>query len=641
LAARAALLELPLASTPPVQLERATLEFLRKHPPFNELDAAALRLVAGAAKLGYYAQGALVVGPGTGVVNTLFIVQRGVVRSRPGEARDDEITFEYGAGEMFPLNALLGARATTGLYEAAEDVFCYELGRETVEQLIASSPAFQHYCTRHMDSLLQQARAALRHSYSAETLSDRPLMRPLSSAIKRPPVTCPVDAPLRTALETMQRQRISSVVAVDAAGAPKGIFTERDLVRHTVEGRVDPARPISDYMTPQPLHLPTTATLYDAALLMARHGIRHVLVCEDDKLAGVVSERSLFALQRMSMREVVTSVDVAHDLAGLKAAAGEIRNLARGMLAQGVSAEALTSLVATLNDRLTERILALETARHDLAGIRFCWLALGSEGRHEQTFSTDQDNAILFESDGAADEARARLVPLAKAVNVTLDACGFPLCKGEIMAGNPKWCLSAAEWRARFGDWIRNPSPDALLNANIFFDFRALWGEGRLARELRDWLNGMTRADQRFLRMMAENALQSQPPLGFFGDFQTSGEGAERGTIDLKAQGTRVFTDAARIYALATGVEAQNTAERLRQSTQGRGVHDEVEAIVDAFYFILMLRLRHQHLESKDGLGGNRIKPGALNELDQRILKEALRQGRKLQKRLALDYQLR
>lgn len=627
-------------SAPP-QLERATLEFLRKYAPFNEMDERALRLVAGSAKLGYYAQGTLVVGPASGVVNTLYVVQRGVVVARPAEARDDEITFEYGPGEMFPLNALLGARASTGRYEVCEDLFCYELDRASVETLLATSPAFQRFCTRRMDSLLQQARAALHHSYSAETIPDRPLMRPLSSAIKRAPVTCPVDSPLRTALETMQRQRISAVVAVDAAGAPQGIFTERDLVRHTVAGTVDPGRALSEFMTPRPLHLPVTATLYDAALLMARQGIRHVLVCDHDKLVGVVSERSLFALQRMSMREVVTAVDVAQDLDGLRAAAAEIRSLARGMLAQGVSAEALTSLVATLNDRLTERILELEAARHDLAAIRFCWLALGSEGRHEQTFSTDQDNAILFEAEGAADEARARLVPFAKAVNVTLDACGFPLCKGEIMAGNPKWCLSAAEWRARFADWIRNPVPEALLNANIFFDFRALWGEGRLARELRQWLNAMTREDQRFLRMMAENALQSQPPLGFFGEIQTSGAGAERGTIDLKAQGTRVFTDAARIYALASGVEAQNTAERLRRSAQGAGVHDEVEAIVEAFYFILMLRLRHQHLESKDGTGGNRINPRALNELDQRILKEALRQGRKLQKRLALDYQLR
>jgi CBS domain-containing protein len=631
-----------MATSPPPQLERSTIEFLRKHAPFNEMEAEALRLVAGRAKLGYYAQGTTVVGPQAGVARTLFIVQRGVVHSRPADSTDEDVTFEYAAGEIFPLNAVLGERASTGRYEAAEDLFCYELDRETVEALLAQSAAFQRFCTRHMDSLLQQARAALRHAYSAESISDRPLMRSLASAVKRAPVTCPVDAPLRTALETMQRQRISSVVAVDPAGAPQGIFTERDLVRHTVAGAVDPDRPISQYMTPNPLHLPVTATLYDAALLMARHGIRHVLVCEEGKLVGVVSERSLFELQRLSMREVVTAVDVAHDLDGLKAAAGEIRSLARSMLAQGVSAEALTGLVATLNDRLTERILALELARHDLSGVRVCWLALGSEGRHEQTFSTDQDNAILFESDSAPGEASARLLPFAKAVNAALDACGFPLCKGEIMASNPKWCLSAAEWRARFGDWIRNPVPDALLNANIFFDFRGLWGEGRLAHELRHWLDGMAREDQRFLRIMAENALQSQPPLGFFGDFQTSGAGEARGTIDLKAQGTRVFTDAARIYALATGSEAQNTAARLRHGAhQVKGGADEVEALVEAFYFILMLRLRHQHLEAEDGAGGNRINPRALNELDQRILKEAFRQGRKLQKRLALDYQLR
>jgi CBS domain-containing protein len=210
------------------------------------------------------------------------------------------------------------------------------------------------------------------------------------------------------------------------------------------------------------------------------------------------------------------------------------------------------------------------------------------------------------------------------------------------MASNPKWCLASAEWRVRFGDWIRNPSPEALLNANIFFDFRPLWGEAQLARDLRAWLSEMTREDQRFLRMMAENALQSQPPLGFFGDFQTSGEEETRGTIDLKAQGTRVITDAARIVALAAGADVQNTAARLRHAAQAQRVSaDEVEAIVEAFYFILLLRLRRQHLENGAGADGNRINPRTLNELDQRILKEAFRQGRKMQKRLALDYQLR
>jgi CBS domain-containing protein len=311
------------------------------------------------------------------------------------------------------------------------------------------------------------------------------------------------------------------------------------------------------------------------------------------------------------------------------------------MLAQGVSAELLTRIIATLNDRLTSRVLVLESRRHDLTGIRFGWLALGSEGRHEQTFSSDQDNAIVFDADGPAEAARARLLPFAAAVNATLDACGFPLCEGDIMARNPEWCLAAAEWRMRFGEWIRNPHPQALLNANIFFDFRPLWGEGELADDLRAWLSAVAADDQRFLRMMAQNALESRPPLGFFGGVQTSGEGAEAGTIDLKAQATRIFTDAARIFALAAGADEQNTAARLRHAGAVRKVpREETEAVVDAFYFLLLLRLRHEHLDSPDGPRGHRIDPRTLNELERRILKEALRLATKVQQRLALDFQL-
>jgi CBS domain-containing protein len=286
----------------------------------------------------------------------------------------------------------------------------------------------------------------------------------------------------------------------------------------------------------------------------------------------------------------------------------------------------------------------LEASRHDVAGIAFCWLALGSEGRHEQTFATDQDNAILFAAEPGEEEGlRQRLLPFARAVNETLDACGFPLCKGNIMASNPEWCLAEAEWRERFGRWIRAPLPDALLNATIFFDFRPLWGEAELARRLREWLRESTRDDERFLRMMAANAMQTEPPLGFFGDIVTSGEKGRRGTVDLKAQGSRVITDVARIYALASGVDAPNTAARIRGAGQKLRIREEeTEAVVDAFYFLLLLRLQHQH--DRDAEGGtveaNRINPRDLNELDGRILKESFRQARKLQRRLALDYRL-
>jgi CBS domain-containing protein len=625
-------------------LPQSTVAFLRRHPPFNEMDDASLEDLAGRAKLVQFARGNAITGPAAGVARTLFIVQRGLALGHiAGAAAEHRL--EFGPGEAFPISAVVAARPTTTEYEAADDLFCYEVDVETVERLMRTSPPFQRYCTRHMGSLLAQAADRLRHEYSQQALGSHAMLAPLGTTLRRKPVTCAPETPLVEALGIMQKHKVSAVVVADANGQPVGIFTERDLVRHTAAGAVDRNRAISAYMTPDPISLPVTATAAEAVLLMTRRNIRHLLVCEAGRLAGVVSERGLFALQRLSMREVTHVIEMAEDVGGLKVAAREIRNVAKAMLAQGVGAEQLTQLIAVLNDKLTERILELEAGRHDLAGIRFCWLALGSEGRHEQTFATDQDNALVFAVDdgGEAAAVRGRLLPFARAVNETLDACGFPLCKGNIMASNPEWCLSEGEWRERFGQWIRSPVPGALLNATIFFDFRPLWGETAIARRLREWLREGTRDDQRFLRMMAANALQTEPPLGFFGDIVTRGKGGQKGTVDLKSQGSRVITDVARIYALAAGVEASNTAARIRQAGKALRIREEEsEAVIDAFYFLLLLRLRHQHLETAAAgdADANRLNPRDLNELDLRILKESFRQARKLQRRLSLDYQL-
>jgi CBS domain-containing protein len=215
------------------------------------------------------------------------------------------------------------------------------------------------------------------------------------------------------------------------------------------------------------------------------------------------------------------------------------------------------------------------------------------------------------------------------------------LCKGEIMAGNPQWCLSFSEWRQKFADWVRNPQPQAMLHSMIFFDFRSLWGRENLVNGLHDWLVAKVSDDQRFLRAMAKVALDSRPPLGFFNGFVTSGKKGAAHTIDLKTQGTRPFVDAARIYALASGLEQTSTAMRLRISGERLNIPaEETEAMVEAFHFMLLFRLRHQFLGAGPEAQANLINPDALNELDRRILKEAFRQARKLQNRLSLDYQL-
>jgi CBS domain-containing protein len=356
----------------------------------------------------------------------------------------------------------------------------------------------------------------------------------------------------------------------------------------------------------------------------------------------VINERDLFALQRVSMRQVIEGLHGADTLEALKRAAGDIRRLTENLLAQGVGAEPLTRTIATLNDLLSRRVIELALARHDLADIDWCWLALGSEGRGEQTFATDQDNALLFEAADAAEAAhlRPRLLAFAAAVNADLDALGFPLCTGKVMASNPDLCLASDEWKARFLDWIRAPTPAALLFANIVFDFRPLYGDTTLVDALREWLHSYTQENRIFLRLMVQNALETDPPLGLIRAFAVDDDAAHKGTIDLKVRGTRLFVDAARVFALAHGIAETGTAARLRVAGRRLNVEERhVAAAIDAFHFLQMLRLRQQDLAG-DGGHANRIDPYALNEVEQRMLKEAFRQAKQLQQRLKQSYQL-
>jgi len=618
----------------------ATIEALRRHAPFDRMEGRSLEFLAGKLVLAYFAKGRQITAPEDGVSRRLYIIQRGLVRGehRAGTAPGPDVV-EYSSGECFPLGEVTARRPASHVYTAEEDSFCYEVRADDVEELARLSTPFQEFCGSSVGALLQQAQASLQAAYAMQSAVQQPMVASLRDVLRKAPVCCSPDASLQSALETMQRARVGSIVVVDEAARPLGIFTERDLLRYAARGGMETAHSIEAYMTPSPACLPSTAIAADAAMLMAKIGIRHVPVVEEGRLVGVVSERDLFALQRMSLRDINHSIDAAADLEGLRQAANLVRDLASNMIAQGMGAEHVTELIAVLNDKLVRRVLDLEFRRHDLGGVSLCWIALGSEGRLEQTLATDQDNGIIFSGELPAEETRERLLPFARSVNHTLDACGFPLCRGDIMAGNPQWCLSLAEWQGKFDDWIRNPLPQALLHSSIFFDFRALWGDAPLAERLRGWLIPRVKDNQRFLRAMAQSALQSRPALGVFRQITVTRGGDASASVDLKAHGTRPFVDAARIYALAAGLERTNTSARLRLSGDRLGMpREEVESMVAAFHFVLLFRMRHQQLAP--GKDPNRIDPESLNDIDRRILKEAFRQARTLQSRLSLDFQL-
>lgn len=468
----------------------------------------------------------------------------------------------------------------------------------------------------------------------------------LAALIRRQPITVAPDATVRDAVQTMSEHRLGAVVVVEPeSGRPIGIFTLRDLL-HRVAARSGDLDQLAMSVTSDSglVMVNWRGTVYQAALMMARHGVHHVIVVDaSERLVGVVSQDDIYELQSGGGKAISGAIRGARDVDGLVAAAVDIRRLAEHMLAEGAAAEPLTQLISSLNDHLTGRLIELTRHEFDLPKLDWCWLSFGSEGRYEQTLSTDQDNGLLFDAgqdEGQADVLRQRFLPFARKVNERLAECGFPLCRGKVMASNPELCLSRDEWRQKFSAWMQSNNPQALLNATIYFDFRALYGAEHLAEELRGWLLARIPSATLFLRFMAGNAVQTEPPLGLLRDFVFDKNEKFPHTLDLKMAGARLFVDAARILALANGVGETGTAERLRElAERGKLGRDDIGAVVQGFFVIQQLRLREQQAGGAAGLA-NRVNPESLNEFDRLILKEAFKQAKKLQNRLQLDYRL-
>ncbi len=607
---------------------------LMRRAPFAQMAAAQVEQLLAAAQPVQFRAGDVVLEPASGPVQALLLVRQGRITGRSGMA-DTAGPFEYLAGDLFPVGALLGERAVTATYTADEASVCLALPAAEVQRIAAASPAFADFLNRRVMSFLALSQRALQQAGAAHTLDAR-----LSSLPRKQPLACGPATPLAEALASMHEARVGSMLVLDAAQAPLGILTRHDILGRVTLPQLALHTPIAEVMSAPLQALTLEHTLQDAALAMARHGIRHLAVTEGGRVVNIVSERDLFALQRLSLKQLSTQLRAAPDTAALRHLAGEIRAFARNLLGQGVQARQTTELISHLNDVLTERLVQLVAARRGMDLGQACWLAFGSEGRGEQTVATDQDNGLVFVSD-APDVDRPRWLALALEVNEALDACGYPLCKGQVMASNPECCLTPDEWRARFAHWIEHGAPEDLLKASIYFDLRPLCGNAALAQALQAMPAREAARVPRFLKQLAGNALRYRVPLNWRGALETQTvDGRE--VLDLKLHGTAIFVDAARLFALAQGLPLLGTRARLEGAAPGMRVAPrESEAWVRAFEYLQGLRLQ---VQVADGAGAfaaanpNLIDVGALDDIERRILKEAVRVARQLLQRIELDY---
>lgn len=606
-------------------------DFLRKVPPFQFLEDKTLREVARAASLEYYPTGALILEQGGPPSEHLLVIKKGGAKIFVRTEESEETLVDYRAeGDVIGfLSLYTGDRSRTNVV-ATSDTICYLIDKPDFRRLLDADPQIREYLHRtflskYLDKTLHEMRTRSILVGGGERLL---FTTPVGELATGRVVTAPTGLSIQEAAAIMSRNRISSLVVLDAAGAPAGIITDRDIRDKVVaEGRAV-EEPATGIMSSPLIAMDARDYCFEALLTMIRHNIHHLLVVEAGQVKGIITNHDLMILQGTSPLSVVQEIEHQQDVAGLAAASSKVNQIIGLLLKEGARAANITPVVTEINDRIVRRVLEIAERRFGPAPLRFAWLALGSEGRREQVFRTDQDNVLLLDDCADPEVAAAGqrwAAEVAAFAKEALVACGFPPCPAGIMAANPLWCQPLRVWRRYFSEWIQNPAGASPIRSSIFFDFRVVYGDALLEERLRDHVVALLEDQPLFLNFIANQIVTNRPPIGFFGSFVVEKSGEHKDQLNLKARGINPLIDLVRFFALEKGIRVTSSNERIDAL---RGMHSEVRQFADelkqALDFLLLLRVHTQYRQMTDGAEvDNFITPSRLTNLEKRTIKEA------------------
>ena len=403
------------------------------------------------------------------------------------------------------------------------------------------------------------------------------------------------------ATAALMSNRDVSSVMILNDGKLVGLVTDRDLRKRCVAIGLTGNEPIDQIMTPDPKTIDASTLTAQALMTMTRMRFHHLPVMQHGKLVGMVTATDLANHQSANSAYLAADVRKAKSVTDLVEVSKRLPSLHLHLANASVTARHIGEAVSCLTDSITGRLLEMAEAKLGPPPVPYVWMAGGSQARHEQSSHSDQDNALLL-SDEVKPEHDEYFSALARFVSDGLAECGFVYCPGDAMATNPQWRKPLKVWMGYFDRWIQSPEPKSVMLSSIFFDLRPVKGSIELFTPLQQNILKKSQENRIFLAYMMANAMSHRPPLGFFRQFVLERGGEHDDTLDLKHRGIVPITDMARVLALSLGKEPVNTVERLR-ACAGTNVlsADMAENLEDALEFIASLRIQHQAQQIKRG----------------------------------------
>ncbi|MDT8861901.1 DUF294 nucleotidyltransferase-like domain-containing protein [Alkalihalobacillus sp. MEB130] len=252
----------------------------------------------------------------------------------------------------------------------------------------------------------------------------------------------------------------------------------------------------------------------------------------------------------------------------------------------------------------------------------FAFFLMGSGGRLEQSFWSDQDHGLVYESTNEEDELY--FLHLGKEIVHALEKVGYKRCEGNVMASNPKWCCSSEKWKNQLKQWLHEDKWETLRYSLTFIDARAVYGKTELVDQLKQTFFQVVSNNPRMLVRLTENTGRLKKGIGLFNQLLVETKGVHKGKFDFKQIVLFPYVNGLRLLAVQQHILSSSTVHRFEQVT-----NEHLKQSQKSFEQLLEKRVTWQkEIEHYENI--HHLSIENLSKEERKQIKEWVREGHRL-----------
>lgn len=611
--------------------------FLKNIAPFSRLDDEDLQEIAETLELKKFRPMDIIVRQGTQETD-FSIIYSGLIKvSLSDKGGKEKIIGFLGEGDCFGEISLLTQGPITTDIQAVEDTVCMVQKGESFLQMTQRYPEFKKFFNQLLTQRMKMVyKGLLAESTGMNSIEPYLFTKQVKDMVPSLDAFTSETTSIRDAAAKIIGGGLEAMVVLDENRQASGILGLDTIVNAVVLENQDPSKPVKTIMEEDFCEIDGKIYFFDALHWMIKYRTNILVVKDRKDVKGILTVHDLLRFRGREVLSLVRNIEDASSLAELNMMRQEVEKVLRILMADGAMASQVCKIVSEFNDKVVRKVIDFAVETCGQPPCNFSWLGLGSEGRREQTLFTDQDNAIIFE-DSRTGNNHEYFKGLSEKIVQGLNECGIPLCKGDIMATNPKYFGSLGEWKDRTRLWIKSTdlSESELMDTYVFLDFRSIHGDQGLEEELRKHTHVLVSQYPFFLKSLAESIVSISLPIGFFKNFIVEKTGKYKDRLNIKLYGLVPLITCVKILALKQGLMETNTLERIEGLAQSKVItSDQKEALEQAFETFLALKIKNNLADIDQGKDfGSYIDPKIFSTRQKQLLKEAFWAVSELQKK--------